>query len=275
MTRRVSPFRLGATLLALTIALMFFLFPVYWMVATSLKSQVDAFAMPPKWFPPPTLENYRQVLFETDFLRQARNSLITAASNVAIVLALALPAAYAMSRYGTGGKNLLLWFLSARMVPPIVGAIPLFVLAAQLKLVDTLVILPLLYVTMNLPFAIWMLKSFIDEIPRELDESATLDGCTLFEVLRHIILPLLAPGLVATGVFCFILAWNEFLLANIFTRRDAVTLPVGISRFITEKQILWGYITAAATLASLPPIAFLFLFQRKLVRGLTAGAVKT
>jgi multiple sugar transport system permease protein len=194
---------------------------------------------------------------------------------VAIVLALALPAAYAMSRYGTGGKNLLLWFLSARMVPPIVGAIPLFVLAAQLKLVDTLVILPLLYVTMNLPFAIWMLKSFIDEIPRELDESATLDGCTLFEVLRHIILPLLAPGLVATGVFCFILAWNEFLLANIFTRRDAVTLPVGISRFITEKQILWGYITAAATLASLPPIAFLFLFQRKLVRGLTAGAVKT
>jgi multiple sugar transport system permease protein len=275
MTRRVTPFRLAATLLALTIALMFFLFPVYWMVATSLKSQVNAFAMPPKWFPPPTLGNYREVLLETDFLRQARNSLITAASNVAIVLALALPAAYAMSRYGTGGRNLLLWFLSARMVPPIVGAIPLFVLAAQLKLVDTLVILPLLYVTMNLPFAVWMLKSFIDEIPRELDESATMDGCTVFDVLRHIILPLLAPGLVATGVFCFILAWNEFLLANIFTRRNAVTLPVGISRFITEKQILWGYITAAATLASVPPIAFLFIFQRKLVRGLTAGAVKT
>lgn len=274
MNRPVSPLRLAATLGALGVAFLFFLFPVYWMVATSLKTQVDAFAMPPKWFPPPSLESYHKVLFETDFLRQARNSLMTASANMVVVLALALPAAYAMSRHGTGGKNLLMWFLSARMVPPIVGAIPLFVVAAQFKLVDTPVILPILYITMNLPFAIWMLKSFIDEIPRELDESAVVDGCSVFQVLRYIVLPLLAPGLVATGVFCFILAWNEFLLANIFTRRSAVTLPVGIARFITEKQILWGYITAAATLASLPPIALLFLFQRKLVRGLTAGAVK-
>ena len=160
------------------------------------------------------------------------------------------------------------------MIPPIVGAIPLFVLAAQLRLVDTHIILPVLYVILNMPFAVWMLKSFIDEIPREIDESALIDGCSNLVVIRRMILPLIKPGLLATAVFCFILAWNEFLLANIFTRRTAVTLPVGISKFITEKQILWGYITAAATLASAPPIVFLWIFQRNLVRGLTLGAVR-
>jgi multiple sugar transport system permease protein len=275
MSRPVKPMRLALVLATLSVCLLFFLFPIYWMIVTSLKTEVDAFSMPPRWIFMPTFENYRRVLSETDFLHQARNSLLTATSNVVIVLALATPAAYSMSRFRTGGKHLLMWFLSARMVPPIVGAIPLFVFAASFRLVDTPVILPVLYVTMNLPFAIWMLKSFMDEIPRELDESALMDGCSRLAVIRYVILPLLAPGLVATGVFCFILAWNEFLLANIFTRRSAVTLPVGISRFITEKQILWGYITAAATLASLPPIAFLLYFQRNLVKGLTAGAVKT
>ncbi|MGI9436124.1 MAG: carbohydrate ABC transporter permease [Geminicoccaceae bacterium] len=274
MHRKLSPFELTIRVAILFIFFLFFMFPFYWIIATSLKTQVDAFAIPPKWFFDVTFENYIEVLSDTDFLNQAKNSLIASLANALITLALALPAAYSMSRYKTGGKDLLFWFLSIRMIPPIVGAIPLFVLAAQYRLIDTYVILPVLYIILNMPFAVWMLKSFIDEIPREIDESALIDGCTNLAVIRRMILPLIKPGLAATVVFCFILAWNEFLLANIFTRRVAVTLPVGISKFITEKQILWGYITAAATLATLPPIVFLWFFQRNLVRGLTLGAVR-
>lgn len=274
MHGRLSTTELALRLIVLLLFLLFFLFPFYWMIATSLKTQVDAFAMPPKWLFSVTFENYAKVLLDTDFLDQTKNSLIASLANVILTLGLALPAAYSMSRYQTGGKDLLFWFLSIRMIPPIVGAIPLFVIAARWRLVDTHVILPVLYIVLNMPFAVWMLKSFIDEIPREIDESARIDGCSNLAVIRRMILPLIKPGLLATAVFCFILAWNEFLLANIFTRRVAVTLPVGISKFITEKQILWGYITAAATLASAPPIVFLWMFQRNLVRGLTLGAVR-
>jgi len=274
MPERLSPLEIAARLLVLTVFFLFFMFPFYWIVATSLKTQVDAFAIPPKWLFDVTFQNYARVLLETTFLDQAKNSLIASISNVVVTLALALPAAYSMSRYRTGGKDLLFWFLSIRMIPPIVGAIPLFVLAAQFRLIDTYAILPVLYIILNMPFAVWMLKSFIDEIPREIDESAMLDGCGNLGVIWRMILPLIKPGLIATAAFCFILAWNEFLPANIFTRRTAVTLPVGISKFITEKQILWGYITAAATLATLPPIAFLWFFQRNLLRGLTFGAVR-
>ena len=274
MHGRLSTFGLAWRLAVLLVFLLFFMFPFYWIIATSLKTQVDAFAIPPKWLFDATAANYMKVLVDTDFLRQTTNSLIASTANAAITLALALPAAYSMSGYRTGGRDLLFWFLSIRMIPPIVGAIPLFVLAAQFRLIDTYVILPVLYIILNMPFAVWMLKSFIDEIPREIDESAMLDGCGNLVVIRRMILPLVKPGLIATAVFCFILAWNEFLLANIFTRRVAVTLPVGISKFITEKQILWGYITAAATLATLPPVVLLWLFQRNLLRGLTFGAVR-
>ncbi len=273
MPGRISRLELAVRLMILTAFLVFFLFPFYWMIATSLKTQVDAFSIPPKWMFAVTLENYVKVLTETSFLKEARNSLVAALLNVVVTIALALPASYSMSRFKTGGKDLLFWFLSIRMIPPIVGAIPLFVLAAKFRLIDGFAILPILYIVINMPFAVWMLKSFIDEVPKEIEESARIDGCSTFAVIWRIILPVVRPGLFATAVFCFILAWNEFLLANIFTRRAAVTLPVAISRFITEKQILWGYIAAAATLSTVLPITLLVLFRRNLVRGLTAGAV--
>lgn len=274
MYGKMSRVELAGRYVILSAFFLFFMFPFYWMIVTSLKFEVDAFAMPPKWLFDVNLENYRKVLTEKAFLEQAKNSLIIAVANVILTMALALPAAYSMSRYKTGGRDLLFWFLSIRMIPPIVGAIPLFLIAAKLRLIDTLVILPLLYLIINLPFAVWMLKSFIDEIPREIDESALIDGCSRVSVIWRIILPLLGAGLLATGVFVFILAWNEFLLANIFTRRNAVTLPVGIASFITDKGILWGLITAAASLASAPPIILLWIFQKSLTRGLTVGAVK-
>lgn len=258
----------------LVLLLIFFLFPIYWLVVTSLKTQVDIFAMPPKWVFKPTLANYIHILLGTEYLNLAKNSLIAASTNVILSMVIGTFAAYAISRFKVGTKNLLYWFLGIRMLPPIVASIPLFLIAAELRLIDTYVILPLLYLTLNLPFVVWMMKSFIDEIPIEIEESALIDGCSHLGAMVRVVLPLAAPGLVATAVFCFIMAWNEFLFAMIFTRTTAVTLPVGISGFITEEQIFWGYITAAATVAAVPPVVFALVFQRYIVRGLTFGAVK-
>jgi len=245
------------------------------MVATSLKETVDIFSLPPKWFFKISFENYLHIISDdSGFLKKILNSCIASVINAIFTLLLAFPAAYSMSRYKTGGINLLMWFLSIRMIPPIVGAIPLFIIFSKLGLVDSYIALPILYIIINLPFAIWMIKSFMDEIPNEIDESAYVEGCSTTGVIIKIIIPLIRPGILATLVFCFIMAWNEFLIANIFTRKMAITAPVGVARFITERQILWGYITAGATLASAPPIILLLLFQKNLMRGLTLGAVK-
>lgn len=271
---KVSPLELGLRYIGLLLLLIFFMFPIYWLLSTSLKTQVDAFSIPPKWLFIPTFENYYHVLLKTDFPAQARNSLVAALSNVALSMVIGTLAAYAISRFKVGTKNLLYWFLGIRMIPPIVAAIPLFLIAASLRLIDTAVILPILYLTLNLPFVIWMMKSFIDEIPPDIEESALVDGCSYPGALVRVVVPLAAPGLVATAVFCFIMAWNEFLFAMIFTRANMMTLPVAISGFITEEQIFWGYLTAAATIAAIPPIVFVFIFNRYLVRGLTFGAMK-
>ena len=275
MINKISRLELIIRVTLLVIFFLFFMFPIYWMIVTSLKETVDIFAMPPKWFFKISFDNYLHIISDdSGFLYKILNSTITSILNSIFTLLLALPAAYSMSRYKTGGINLLMWFLSIRMIPPIVGAIPLFIIFSKLGLVDTFIALPILYIIINLPFAVWMIKSFVDEIPKEIDESAYVDGCSTTGVIIKIIMPLIRPGILATLVFCFIMAWNEFLIAYIFTRRDAITAPVGVARFITERQILWGYITAGATLASIVPITLLFIFQKNLIRGLTLGAVK-
>ncbi len=275
MIGKISRFELIIRVILLVVFFLFFIFPIYWMVATSLKNTVDIFSIPPKWFFKISLDNYWYIISDdSGFLKKIFNSSIAAILNAIFTLLLTFPAAYSMSRYKTGGINLLMWFLSIRMIPPIVGAIPLFIIFSKLGLVDTFIALPILYIVINLPFAIWMIKSFIDEIPKEIDESAYVEGCSTTGVIIKIIIPLIRPGIFATLVFCFIMAWNEFLIAYIFTRKEAIKATVGVSRFITERQILWGYITAGATLASILPIVLLVIFQKNLVRGLTLGAVK-
>ena len=271
---KMSKLELFVRYLLLILLLLFFLFPIYWLIATSLKTQVDIFAMPPKWLFVPTFENYIHVLTSTPYPEQAKNSLIAATLNVTASMIIGTLAAYSISRFKVGTKNLLYWFLGIRMIPPIVASIPLFLIAASLRLIDTYIILPILYLTLNLPFVIWMMKSFLDEIPVDIEESALIDGCSHLGAMVRVVIPLATPGLVATAVFCFIMAWNEFLFAMLFTRAQSVTLPVGLSGFITEQQIFWGYITAAAAVSAIPPIIFALIFQRYLVRGLTFGAVK-
>lgn len=256
--------------------LLFFLFPIYWLITSSFKVDVDIFSLPDKLFIfKPTFENFRKIFTETNIPKLTVNSLITASLNVVLSLSIGTIAAYGISRYRVGGDRLLFWFLSLRMIPPIVVSIPLFLTAARLRLVDTRIILPIMYLLLNIPFVVWMMKSFIDEIPKSVEESAFIDGCSVFQVIRYIVFPMIKPGLVATGVFCFIFSWNEFLLAMIFTRIRASTLPIGISGFIAVEQIFWGPLTASATVAALPPIILAWIFQRYMVRGLTFGAVKT
>jgi multiple sugar transport system permease protein len=252
-----------------------FALPIVWTLLTAVKTRVDAFASPPVWLFQPTLRNFRNVLFETDFPRLLWNSARTASANTLLAMVIGTTAAYGIARYQVGGRNFMLWVLSIRMLPPIVAAIPLFSIFAGLRLVDTFVVLPILYLTFNLPLVVWMMRSFILELPVELEESARLDGATTFEVIRRIVLPLVAPGLVATAVLCFIFAWNELLLGTIFTRLHARTATVALASFITaESEIDWGTLCAAGIIAMTPPIVLALIFQRYMVRGLTMGAVK-
>ena len=170
MIGKISRTELILRVSLLIIFFLFFMFPIYWMVVTSLKNTVDIFAIPPKWFFSISFENYWYIMSDdSGFLKKILNSAIASTLNALFTLLLAFPAAYSMSRYKTGGINLLMWFLSIRMIPPIVGAIPLFIIFSKLGLVDTFIALPILYIIINLPFAIWMIKSFMDEIPKEID----------------------------------------------------------------------------------------------------------
>jgi ABC-type glycerol-3-phosphate transport system permease component len=255
--------------------LVLFAFPIFWTLMTALKTRVDAFASPPVWFFVPTLDNFRQMLFSGDFLRLLGNSLRTATANTLLAVVIGTAAAYGIVRYNAAGKNFMLWVLSIRMLPPIVAAVPLFTIFARLRLVDTPVVLPLIYLSFNLPLVIWMMHSFLRELPPELEESARIDGASTFEVLRRIVMPLVSPGLVATAVLCFIFAWNELLLGSIFTRLQARTISVALAGFIAaESEIDWGNLAAAGIIAMAPPVLLALLFQRYIVRGLTMGAVK-
>ena len=259
----------------LVIFLLFFTFPIFWLLSSSIKNDVDIFSLPTKILNfKPTLTNFADIISEGHIPKLTLNSIIASTLNVILSLTIGTMAAYGISRFKVGGKNLLYWFLSLRMLPPIVVAIPLFILASKMKLVDTKAILPIMYLLINVPFVVWMMKSFIDEVPISMEESALLDGCSFFQVLWKIVIPMIRSGLIATTVLCYIFAWNEFLLGMIFTRVKSVPLPVGISSFITVEQIFWGPLLASATFAALPPIILALVFQKYMVRGLTFGAVK-
>ncbi|HYJ46382.1 MAG TPA: carbohydrate ABC transporter permease, partial [Pyrinomonadaceae bacterium] len=187
-------------------------------------------------------------------------------------------AAYGLARFRLPLKlntRLSLWILSTRMFPPIVTAVPLFLMMSDLRLLDTLTALIIVYTAFNLPFVVWMMRGFFNEVPRELEEAARVDGDTRLGALRRVVLPLVAPGLAATAIFCLIISWNEFLFALTLTQTDAaMTLPVGIAGRVTQYEIKWGVMSAAGVVAMVPILVFALSVQRHLVRGLSLGAVK-
>jgi ABC-type glycerol-3-phosphate transport system permease component len=194
---------------------------------------------------------------------------------VAVSIVLGAPASYALSRYNFRRKRSVSnWILTTRMAPPVAVALPMFLLMKFFNLLDTRLSLIILYTTFNLSFVIWLMRGFFEEIPRELDEAALIDGCSPVNAFVRIVLPLVAPGLAAVAIFCFIFSWNEFFYALIMTHSKSRTVPVGVQGFIGLYGIKWGEMTAAASLATVPILAFAIATQKHLVRGLTLGAIK-
>lgn len=253
--------------------------PVYWMLTISLKTEVDQFASPPRWFRfAPTLAHYYDAFSTRSFGRYLITSAVVATLSTSCAMVLGTMAAYGLARFrlrGHLGSRLSLWILSTRMFPPIVTAVPLFLMMRDFRLINTIGSLVIVYTALNLPFVVWMMRGFFKELPRELEEAAMVDGDSRLGALVRVILPLAAPGLAATAVFCLIVSWNEFLLALVLTQTDAaMTLPVGIAGRVTQYEIQWGVMSAAGVVAMVPILVFALAVQQYLVRGLSLGAVK-
>jgi multiple sugar transport system permease protein len=243
------------------------------MFMCSLKTRSQIFSIPPVWIFVPTFDNFKEIFFNSPFPRYALNSVIVSTLATLLALFLGLPAAYGLARL-QGSEKILLGALIVRMLPPVALCVPLFLIFSRLKLVDTYAALPLLYLTFTLPFVIWLMKAFIEEIPTEIEESALIDGCSRLQVLLKIIIPLSIPGLIVSSIFCFIWAWNDFILALIFTRTHTKTAIVDLSSYVTDQAIWWGLLSAAAVSVMIPPIVITLVFRRYMVKGLTFGAVK-
>ncbi|HSX73948.1 MAG TPA: carbohydrate ABC transporter permease, partial [Shinella sp.] len=250
-------------------------FPIFWMVTSSFKSEVDISAYPPVWSFAPTLANYAQLFTELNAWQALLNSALIVGLSTCLAMAAGTMAAYALARFDVKGKEFLAFeILSIRMLPPIVSVIPMFIIARQLGIFDTPWLLIAAYALSGLPFVVWVMRVFIQDIPQSIEEAAMIDGCSRFETFWRVTLPLLLPGLAATMVIVFMFAWNEFLLASMLTSQEAKTLPVIAANAIKPKAIAWGLASAAGVMMSLPVVVLVLLMQRYLVRGLTLGAVK-
>ena len=268
-----------AKYLALTIGVLCAVLPVYWMLTISLKTEIDQFADPPKWLSfSPTLEHFTDAFVNRSFGQYLLTSAVVAVVSTLCALVIGTLAAYSLARFRLPynlDSKLSLWILSTRMFPAIVTAVPLFLMMRDLRLLNTRLSLIIVYTAFNLPFVVWMMRGFFAELPRDLEEAALIDGDSRIGALFRIVLPLVAPGLAATAVFCLIVSWNEFLFALVLTQTDAaMTLPVGIAGRVTQYEIKWGVMSAAGTVAIVPILVFALAVQKYLVRGLSLGAVK-
>jgi multiple sugar transport system permease protein len=261
---------------AVIVTLAFSLAPFVWLVGTSLKTEAEVTAIPPVWWPSGSLASYARVVQERDLGGFVWNSAIVCALTVAVNLLLAAPAAYALARLRVPGRRLwLAALLLVSMFPQLVIAGPMWSLLRAAGLLNSYAGLVLVYVGLTLPLSIWILASFFADLPREVEESALVDGCTTVGALRRVVLPMAAPGLFTAAILVFIYAWNEFFFALlVMTRPERQTLPVGIALFQGEFTVPWSELAAASTLATLPLVALVLLFQRRIVTGLSAGAVK-
>lgn len=261
--------------LGLTLVVAFTLFPFYWMVTSSLKDQIDLLASPPVWFFRPTLSHYREIFADEKVLTAIGNSLIVATSTTILAVLLGAPAAYALARFEFRGKaDLWFWFISNRMISPIVLALPVYLLALQAKLLDTHLVLVLIYLTFNLPIVVWICTDQFRSIPSELEQAARLDGASQWVIFRKIYVPLGIPGIAVSAIFSFIFSWNELLYALVLTRRAVQTAPVVATNFMSGYELPWGKIMATGTVIVLPVTIFAILVSRHMVRGLTMGATK-
>lgn len=267
----------------LILLLLFAAIPMVWMFLTSIKTEFAALQYPPQWLPKePTLEEYKTLLDPRDdvgreFLRYGANSLYVSIATTLIGVCLAVPAAYAFSRFRFPGRSFLFYSVLLRnMFPAVIFLLPLFKMMVEFDLVNTHASLIITYLTFGLPLSIWLLKGFYDNIPVELEYAARIDGATRFQAFLRIVMPLSAPGIIATAIYAFIIAWNEYLYALTFLNdTELLTLPVGLQRFFSEYVSDWPGLMAGAFIMSVPVVALFLVLQKYFVRALTEGAVKS
>ena len=264
------------TLLTAVVAagVLVYLFPYTWMVLSAFRRPADTLAIPPKFIYDLTLDGFFKVFRQANFAQYLFNSLLVSTLSVAMTILVATLASYALIRNTRGGKVYLLAVLVTKMLPPIALAVPIYIVGNLLHQLDTYQLLIAVNLAFNLPFAIWMIRGFLNDLPPELIEAARMDGASEWQVLTRVAAPIIRGGILATAVFVFIGCWNEFLFALVLTSGHATTAPVAILSFRSSYGVEWDAISAGAFMVSLPVIVFAFITQRYLVDGLTMGAVK-
>lgn len=248
------------------------LFPFLWMLASSFKTQVDIISWPPKLVFSPTLQNYRKVFDEQDFLKYFLNSTIVGSLAVGFSLLLGLPAAYSISRYAQ--KKLAVFILLARLMPGISFLMPWYIVFSRLDLMDSYVALVLSHMLIALPIVVWIMSTYFSAIPREMEESAMVDGATRQYAFWAIILPLSGPGIITATTLSFIFSWNNFMFSQVLSMEKTKTLPIAVYNFVSYAEVDWGGVMAAAVAIMAPAIVLTMIFQKYVVKGLTMGAVK-
>lgn len=248
------------------------LFPIYWIVSISLRTGSDAISIPPQFLFMPEFGNYSRLLGNSAFIESLTNSLISVSASVILVLAIGVPAAYAISRYDFPREpDILIWILSTRMLPPVAVVIPFFILFRQFNLYDTLPGLTIMYITINISIVVWVMKAIFDNIPPSLEEAAMIDGATRFQAFRRVVLPSAKAGIMASAIISFIFAWIDLLFALVLTSNNAPTAPLFVYSFIGSRQIEWGMLAASSTAVFIPVLVFIILMNRYLATGLSFG----
>lgn len=271
IARRLAlPLRYAAVI-ALTL---FFIFPVYWLFIISFKTPEEIFHYPPVWYPKSIQFANYHVLFKDGDAFTVWNSLVLASISTFLAMVLGTMCAYSLARFKTGGENLAVWIISQRLMPPIAIIFPIFLLYVWLGWVDTYHGLIVLYTAFSLPYVIWMMRGYIEEVPLELEESALVDGCTRWEVLWKVVFPMVRTGLFATAVFTFVFAWNDFIFALVLTRTEVTTYTVQVTHYFGGQSNFWAKIAAMSVLGTVPIFVVVATMQRFLVRGISMGAVK-
>lgn len=255
--------------------LTFFLYPLFWLISTSFKNYIDAFAMPPRFIFTPTLANYEKVLGKADFFGYMMNSVICAVVPTVIAILLGVPCAYAIAMFGyKRSKDTSFFFLSARIAPPIMSLLPLYIIFSRMGLIGSKIPIIVMYTLICIPIVVWLMPVYFRDVPTELREAAIIDGCSELDIFWKIVLPLVKGSIAATGIYCIILTWNEFLIALVMSSKQSQTLPVTITSFMTFQGTEWGPLSAAGTIIMIPMIIFGFFIQKYFARGIVSGAVK-
>jgi len=266
------------TYLFLFWVVVFNIVPFYWMLITSFKTDAEAYAIPPTWWPmrPTLYEGYGKVLMWTNFPRHFLNSLIVSLGSAILSTLVGAFAGYGFSRFQFLGRSFLLGILLAsQMLPGVLLVGPYFKMLVKIRLYNTYLGLILAFTTLTLPFSAWMLTGFIDTVPHELDEAAMIDGCTRIHAFLKVVFPLITPGMVATLIFAFLLAWGDLLWVLCLTSTDSMaTITLGLSRLVTQFRIIWPQLMAGSVIAAIPPMVLYLILQNYLVKGLTGGAIK-